>query len=300
MSHDNHHGDHDPNLSHHWENMEQQFNAGKLGMWLFLVQEVLFFSGLFCAYVIYRYNNPEMYEYASQFLDTKWGALNTVVLLISSLTMAMAVRNAQKSQNGLLIMNLILTFVCAGGFMVIKGIEYTAKYEHGTLPGRSFDWDKVLTHEAHTAGHGEHAAGSAENAEAQVAKAPVGVPKVDPTTHKVPGSEPLGFSDHPESGPLSIADNFWLGLKKVREQDGTNIQGDRPPNLHIFFGIYFGMTGLHGIHVLAGMVMIIWLLFGAFKGRFHSGYFTPVDLGALYWHIVDLIWIFLFPLLYLI
>jgi cytochrome c oxidase subunit 3 len=229
MSHE-----HAPHLQHHFDTEEQQFDAGKLGIWLFLATEILLFGGLFCAYAIYRANHPEIFVYAHQFLDKILGGTNTVILLCSSLTMAWAVRASQLGQRTLLIALLSLTLLGGCGFMGIKYVEYKAKWEHGLLPGTHFSHQDE--------GESAAAAGAAK-----------------PGTH-----------------------------------------GKRPSNVQIFFGIYFLMTGLHGIHVLAGMGAIVWILVRSIKGQFGPAYYTPVDFVGLYWHLVDLIWIFLFPLLYLI
>ncbi len=211
------HDEHAPFLAHHFEGHDHQFETGKFGIWVFLFTEILFFSGLFVIYTVYRSMNPEVFQGAAQYLDTTMGAINTCVLIFSSLTAAWAVRCAQLGQKQGLIINLSLTLLCACGFMVIKYIEYTAKFDHGLLPGKWF----------------VEAAG-------------------------------------------------------------------RPDELKTFFGIYFAMTGLHGIHVLCGMGVFAWLLKRAIRGDFTPSYYGPIDFAALYWHLVDLIWIFLFPLLYLI
>jgi cytochrome c oxidase subunit 3 len=227
------HGEHaDPryHLAHHFDTPQQQFDSGKFGIWLFLVTEILFFSGLFCAYAIVRGMHPEIFAYASKTLDTKWGAINTVVLIVSSVTAAWAVRNAQMNQQRWLKINIVLTLLCASAFMCIKYVEYSHKFHVGLMPGYAHVFD------------------------------PSGPEGVE-----------AGLADEP-----------------------------RPENLHLFYACYFGMTGLHGIHVLAGMVVWIWMLVRAFKGQFGPKFFGPIDFSALYWHIVDLIWIYLFPLLYLI
>lgn len=215
-----HHGDghDDPYFQHHFSTKQQQFETSKLGMWLFLATEVLLFGGLFVGFGISQNKFPEAFVAAHHHLQRSLGAINTVVLLISSFTMVMAVWAAQHSKQKLLIGMLIATLLCAGTFMVVKGFEYHHKYEDGLMPGKYFN---------------EH--------------------------------------EHPS-----------------------------PPNQRVFFSFYFMMTGLHGIHVLGGMGAITWLLIRAIKGHFNSNYFTPVDLVGLYWHLVDLIWIYLFPLLYLI
>jgi len=197
--------------------MSQQFDAAKIGMWLFLVTEVLLFGGLFVGYGIMHARHPEAFMAAHHHLDRTMGALNTIVLLISSFTMVMSVWAAQTDRKKLLILFLALTILCAGVFMVVKYFEYSHKFHEGLLPGKYY-------------------------------------------SHK----------------------------------------GDTVPGQFMFFSFYFMMTGLHGIHVLAGMVAIAWLLVRAFKGHFSSQYYSPVDITGLYWHLVDLIWIYLFPLMYLI
>jgi len=197
--------------------MSQQFDTAKLGMWLFLVTEVLLFGGLFVGYGIMHARHPEAFMAAHHHLNRTLGATNTIVLLISSFTMVMAVWSAQTSRRKLCILFLILTLLCAGTFLVVKYFEYAHKFHEGLLPG------KYYTH-----------------------------------------------------------------------------QGDEVPGEFMFFSFYFMMTGLHGVHVLLGMVAISWILLRAMRGHFSSAYYSPVDITGLYWHLVDLIWIYLFPLLYLI
>jgi len=257
MSHE-----HPPHLQHHFDTPEQQFDAGKLGIWLFLATEILLFGGLFCAYAIYRANHPEIFVYAHQFLDKVLGGTNTVVLLCSSLTMAWAVRASQLGQRKLLILLLSLTLLGGFGFMGIKAIEYEQKWKHGLLPG------------THFAPHEEHEAAPAAPAAAKAA--------------------PAGTIQPSATGPAGTV------RPDAAESAPEGAHGKRPSNTQIFFGIYFLMTGLHGLHVLVGMGAIAWILVRAIKGDFGPDYFTPVDFVGLYWHLVDLIWIFLFPLLYLI
>lgn len=208
------HGDH----AHHFKSLDHQTQTNKLGIWMFLVQEILFFSGLFVAYGVYHWFHPEMFFGAHKTLDVTMGAINTVVLIFSSLTMALAVRSAQLKQRGQLMGYLFVTLLCAGTFLVIKYFEYHHKFELGMLPGKFY---------------------------------------------------------------------FYDGLTSFT-------------NPHIFFSIYFAMTGVHGIHVIAGMIAITWLLVRANKGDFDKGYYSPVECVGLYWHLVDLVWIYLFPLLYLV
>jgi cytochrome c oxidase subunit 3 len=273
------HAAHPPHLAHHFNTPKQQFESGKLGMWLFLATEVLMFGGLFCAYAIYRGNHPEIFAYGSQFLDVKWGAINTMILIGSSFTMALAVRAAQLGQQKLLVAMLTVTILCAFGFMGIKYVEYSHKISHGLM------WGKNYAPQAHAESHGEsHGAAQAEPHAA-----------TESVTSDGHAEAPAAPVDRSAIGPAATAPT---GL--APPPSGEAAAPVAPPNVHIFFGIYFAMTGLHGIHVLGGIVVISWLLVGALGGRFGPGYFTPVDLVGLYWHIVDLIWIFLFPLLYLI
>jgi len=234
-------------LAHHFDTPDQQFQAGKLGMWIFLVTEVLLFGGLFCAYAVYRANHPEIFQYAHQFLDKNLGAINTCVLLFSSLTMAWGVRCAQLGQRTGLILCLLVTLLCAFGFLGIKYVEYKHKWQDGLL------W--AGDYKPHVTPHGHASPVEAPAAHAPAAPAPAAAP-------------------------------------------AAQVQAQK--NAGVFFSIYFTMTGLHGIHVVAGMLAIGWILKRAVRGDFSPEYNSPVDLVGLYWHLVDLIWIYLFPLLYLI
>ncbi len=226
-AHGDGHHDHPEYLQHHFDNPAQQESAAKLGMWVFLATEILMFSGLFLAYFIVRSQYPEMVLSAHEQLDWKLGSVNTVVLIFSSLTMALAVRAVQLNNRKQASLMLIITILCACAFMVIKYIEYSSKIEHGLLPG--------IAYAEHTIVEGTHYA----------------------------------------------QEGWWGGPQ-------------------LFFGIYFMMTGLHGLHVVIGIGLLVWLLVKNNRGRFSSEYFTPVENVGLYWHLVDLIWIFLFPLLYLV
>ena len=254
VAHEGGHGhshDHPKHLAHHFETLDQQFDAGKLGIWTFLLTEVLFFSALFVAYTVYRSNYPEVWQFASQYLNTTLGATNTLVLLLSSFTFAWGVRNAMLGQIGLLKMNLAITLLCAGGFMGIKYMEYSHKFHEGTL------WS---------------------------------------------GNEDTIFRLNAEDVPEHIKEHSHAWDN--RDGEFTAAVRDLDPEfrqkLGIFFGVYFCLTGLHGIHVLIGMLLLLWLLLRSMRGDFGPSNFNAIDFGALYWHLVDLIWIFLFPLLYLI
>jgi cytochrome c oxidase subunit 3 len=249
------HGHHDgsPFIQHHYDDAQHQFDSGKLGIWLFLAQEVLFFSALFVAYIINRTQHPEIFEYASMYLDVKMGAINTLVLIASSFTAAYAVRCAQlKNQRGLVIC-LAFTLVCAFSFLTVKYFEYSHKGHIGTLYGAKF----------------------------KPIEDPYGVPLVTEGAAGAHGATAHGATAHGADG-------------------STKTPVQPPAKTNMFFTLYFAMTGLHGIHVLFGIFVFIWLLVRAIKGHFTPDYYGPIDYAALYWHLVDLIWIFLFPLFYLI
>jgi len=215
------HEEHNPYHQHHFTTMEQQFDTSKLGMWTFIATEVLMFGGLFVGFGISQGKYPQEFVEAHHHLQRWAGALNTIVLLVSSWTMVMAVNAAQNNKRKQLRNYLLFTMICAFIFLGVKYYEYSHKFEEGLLPGMFY----------HTQ-----------------------------ATDSSPGSH--GYPT--------------------------------------FFAFYFMMTGLHGIHIVIGIVMMWWLYIKAGKGMFSSSYYTPVDLIGLYWHIVDVIWIYLFPLYYLI
>lgn len=206
-------------VAHHFKDSDHEVEASKFGLWLFLMTEILMFGGLFVGYAIFHSMYPEIFKTGSTFLDWRLGALNTVILLISSFTVVMAIYSAQKNNKKWVLINLYITLICAAGFMIVKFFEYSHKIHEGLLPGSLFSYTGV---------------------EAEVASLP------------------------------------------------------------LYFSFYFMMTGLHGSHVIAGMVLIGWLIVRAHKGHFGPNYYTPVECVGLFWHLVDLIWIYLFPLLYLV
>ena len=314
-AHGDGHGHHDPNqypyLAHHFDSPQQQFEAGKLGIWLFLLTEVLFFAGLFCAYTVYRAIRPEVFVYAHYFLDTKLGAVNTCVLLLSSLTAAWAVRNAQLRQHKMLMANIVVTIACACTFMVVKYFEYSHKVHDGLLWGPNFDpkhqvWELDGFKQKHPeaaeyAVKLERAAKAKAAAAAATPAVPAGAAPATPAapagaapvTGQEKAPERLGKPTVEEVEPLLAA---GLVGPKAEKPEGVS----RPRNAHVFFSVYFFMTGLHGLHVLIGIGIWIWMLLKAKRHEFGPDYFGPIDYAALYWHLVDLIWIYLFPLLYLI
>ena len=233
------HAVHHPALQHHFETMQQQKEASTLGMWVFLLTEVLFFGGLFFAYMLYRVWYFEAFAEASRTLDIGLGAFNTAVLIGSSLTMALAVRAAQTNERSATVRWLILTMILGAVFLGVKVVEYADKFEHHHVPGASYLWE--APHEAEAAG----AAAAADHAPA-------------------PGAAQMQLFTQ------------------------------------IFFSLYFTMTGLHALHMIIGIALMSVITWMAWKGRFDSHYYTPVEMAGLYWHFVDLVWIFLFPLLYLV
>ena len=305
--HDHGHGDHGhgdhgkyPFLAHHFDTPLQQFESGKLGMWVFLATEVLFFGALFVMYAILRFKNPEVFSYAANYLDTILGGVNTCVLILSSLTMAVGVRAAQTNKKGLLSLCLALTLAGAIGFLVIKYFEYTHKFHLNLKWGQAFyqpvtDADAQAAKVEPTPVANPVLAITSPNPSAGAAVEPiVQLPPSDATAIAAPKTGPDGVA--PAEMVAAAGEAVHVGHKT-----GPHLlDPEMPANTHQFFAIYYLMTGLHGIHVLIGVGVIGWLLWGSLKGRYGSGYYTPVDLVGLYWHVVDLVWIFLFPLFYLI
>ncbi len=291
-------------VDHHFENADQQYQSAKLGMWVFLATEILFFGGLFVAYAVYRANHPEVFVFGHHFLDKSLGALNTVILIFSSLTAAWAVRAAQLRQIRLLKLMLVLTMLCAFCFMGIKAVEYNSKWKHGLLWAGSYDPHvdhdepivEITTEESLHVDGGEIDAevvseaqrvGDADLIEVESVAVDVVEDASTGTTGDQSNIAPAA------AGPAGLA----VSDDGVSEELAVEVE---PANAQTFFSIYFLMTGLHGIHVLGGIGAFVWLLIGARRGDFDNGHFTRVDMVALYWHVVDLIWIYLFLLLYLI
>jgi len=311
--HDGHHGHHGPDdhhghsqypfLAHHFETPAQQFDSGKLGMWLFLATEILFFGGLFAAYAVLRFKNPEVFAYSANYLDTIMGGINTCVLIASSLTMALAVRFAQTNKIKAMIVCLVLTFMGAVGFMVIKYFEYTHKIHDHLVWGSTFyvppDEEVKVAVTTEPAAVAEAPAPTFQTVaekEAVPATAMYAMPAAEASVIAKPALGPAGLA-----APTGEATAVEADPEQSDEPAMDHLEDPKMPvNTHQFFAIYYAMTGLHGIHVVVGMIVIGWLIWRGMRGEFGSHYYTPVDLGGLYWHIVDLIWIFLFPLFYLI
>jgi cytochrome c oxidase subunit 3 len=277
------HAGHPEHLAHHFESPRQQLESARLGMWIFIATEILFFGGLLCAYAVYRSNHPEIFVWAHHFLDKSLGALNTIILICSSLTAAWAVRAAQLRQRRMLIGMLALTLVFATAFLGVKYTEYSHKWKHGLLWASRFDPHLETGHEP--------------SAPADEAAADPGDP--EPPAAETAETQPQERSALPPAatGPPGLADPAADASTSSAAPDQ---HAEAPHNARVFFSIYFLLTGLHGIHVLGGMAAMLWLLLRILRGQLTDGYFTPVDMVALYWHLVDLIWIYLFLLLYLI
>ncbi|WP_404306304.1 cytochrome c oxidase subunit 3 [Neorhodopirellula lusitana] len=398
-----HDHDHPEWLAHHFESPEQQFDSGKLGIWIFLVTEVLFFSGMFCAYAIFRMLRPEVFEGCSQFLNTKLGAINTGVLLFSSLTMAWAVRCAQTEEHKKLAALIATTLSCAMVFLGVKSIEYSHKWGMGLLPPGSYFYNEANPHPTmeqlvqqhgftestayflhnslyflcapfalitigvaiwgvmafignkkfqfecakplfvvclsfflgvglgmflesgnaaeHGAGHGEHDVAQVDGDHGHDAHAAGETHDHEAHADAATESELAGGDDIAvemlAAQDLNTGAKGLLKAKHAQAELATghivgadtevdmgihsaeqNVQTKRQAG--VFFGIYYCMTGVHAIHILAGIGVLVWLLVRAIRQDFNKQYFGPVDYVGLYWHIVDMIWIYLFPLLYLI
>ena len=203
--------------AHQFETAEQQYETSTLGMWAFLITEIMFFGGLFAGFIVYVSFYAEGFAVGSRHLDLTLGTVNTAVLLGSSLTMAMAVRSAQLGRRNRLLLFLAFTLALGFVFLGIKSVEYSHKFHEHLVPGPNFHVDSPLTQ-----------------------------------------------------------------------------------NVQLFFSFYFAMTGMHALHMVVGAGLLTWLMVGAARGRFSSEYFTPVEVTGLYWHFVDIVWIFLFPTLYLV
>ena len=225
-------------LQHHFENMEQQREAGTLGMWIFLVTEIMFFGGMFLAYTLYRSFYPAAFASASNHLDITLGAVNTGVLILSSFTMALAVYFTQIGKQRPQILCLVLTLVLGLTFLGIKAVEYHDKYEDRLIPGHLIPGRSFGPEVAHEGDHDPH------------------------KLHLLPGAT-------------------------VRQ-------------VELFYWIYFAMTGMHALHMVIGAGLLTFLIIYSAKGRYDPEYHSPVEVIGLYWHFVDIVWIFLFPLLYLL
>jgi cytochrome c oxidase subunit III len=232
------HGEHPPYLRHHFENTAQQADAAGFAMWLFLLTEVMFFGGMFTAYLIYRNWYYPAFVAASHQLNIFWGTLNTAVLITSSFTMAMGVWCAEVRKQSGLVLCLVLTFILGLGFLGIKTIEYKEKIDKHHVPGFHYSLQSFLD----------------------------------------PASDPEIYNEYHDK-PLAL---------------------DMARHTEVYFSLYFAMTGMHALHMIIGIALLGYMIFRARAGAYTAGHVTFVENFGLYWHFVDIIWIFLFPLLYLI
>ena len=230
------HHEHPAHLRHHFMSLEQQQETASFGMWLFLLTEIMFFGGMFTAYLIYRNWYYPAFVAGSHTLDITLGTFNTLLLIVSSFTMAMGVWCAETRRQKGLVWSLIATIILGLGFLGIKTIEYKEKFELHHVPGASFD--------------------------------------------------AMSFVNVP--------------LDKDGKPKDKALAPDMATHTEIYFSLYFAMTGMHAVHMIIGIGILFVLLYKAAKGAYSTGHITTIENFGLYWHFVDIVWIFLFPLLYLI
>jgi cytochrome c oxidase subunit 3 len=297
---DTHKGYHQKGLQHQFNDMQQQQESATIGMWMFLVQEIMFFGGLFTVYLVYRSRYPMAFAAGSNHLDAFWGGLNTLVLIVSSLTMALTVYYAQKSNRVMQIVMILLTMFFGSVFLGVKVIEYTDKYNHGLVPVTG--WNKKtprqeiaavtletkVSAESKQSNGGDHAAEHSSSHEK-----PYVNENGDFQWHY--GGEDLVMLAKKE-GWLTKAEEIGYFNPITKEFDPKLFQD----KVRIFYWLYFAMTGLHALHMIIGLMIMSWLLWKAWQGTFSAEYYSPVEISGLYWHFVDIVWIFLFPLLYLL
>lgn len=295
-SHADTHDHHAPGLQHQFEDMKQQEESVSIGMWMFLVQEIMFFGGLFTAYMVFRWRFPMAFAAGSNHLDAFWGGLNTIVLIVSSLTMALTVYYAQKSNRNMQVIMIVLTMIFGATFLGVKVVEYTDKYNHGLVPVSG------LNKKVKEVDHSQHAESSGAY--------------VLPWETKVAAAETsAGHEEKPYINPRGEFQwNYGHDLVVQAEKGGYLTESEKihyyssgvidphkfQERVRMFYYIYFVMTGLHALHMIVGLVLMAWLLWKAWLGTFSADYFSPVEMSGLYWHFVDIVWIFLFPLLYLL
>lgn len=291
---DTHHGHHhgvDQPLNIQFEDIDQQNECYMVGMWSFLVTEIMFFGALFLLYSIYRTHYFSAYLDAHHFLDVKWGTTNTTVLLISSWTMVMAVWSAQQGKKWPMIAFLAVTCLCAFAFMGVKYIEYSGKIREGLFPNNSFNYAKALHElEKEHGGGGAAAAPVAHNAEEGHAGGDE--EEVEPN--------PANFDHAPKEGFNASVATPTKSLAHAVVSSDTIKEEIRAKRARLFFSIYFTMTGLHGVHVLVGIIMMSILMWMRAVDHIAVRDYMPTEMIGLYWHFVDIVWIFLFPLMYLI
>ena len=276
---------HPPGLQHQFEDMAQQQESDSIGMWMFLVQEIMFFGGLFTSYLVFRSKYPMAFAAGSNHLNVYWGAGNTVVLIVSSLTMALAVHYAQLGKRNLQCICIILTMIFGATFLGVKAIEYKEKYDDGLVPFTGLNLrTKVGDVEEHKPPTGETVAPEEKEAEK---------PYVNPHSEFQWTNVELVKKGQEE--------NILTKAEQIGYFSNGNIDPDKfRDKVRIFFWIYFAMTGLHALHMIVGLGIMLWILWRAWRSEFTREYYAPVEMAGLYWHFVDIVWIFLFPLLYLL
>ncbi|MEO5857355.1 MAG: cytochrome c oxidase subunit 3 [Pyrinomonadaceae bacterium] len=295
---------HAPGLQHQFEDMKQQEESVSIGMWAFLVQEIMFFGGLFTAYLVFRSRFPLAFAEASNHLNAFWGGLNTLVLIVSSLTMALAVFYAQRGNRNMQVIMIVLTMIFGATFLGVKAIEYTDKYNTGLIPVTGWN-KKVKEADVQHAGEPARREGAfvlpliETKAEASSANEEHSAPYVNPK-----GEFQWNAGRHVFDYAIE-KEKSGKPYLTAAERVGYFSNGEFDPNkyrdkIRIFYFIYFVMTGLHALHMVVGLGLMAWLLWAAFRGSFSGEYFAPVEMSGLYWHFVDIVWIFLFPLLYLL
>ena len=268
--------------------MGQQEESVTIAMWMFLVQEIMFFGGLFTAYLVFRSRYPMAFAAGSNHLDAFWGGLNTIVLIVSSLTMALTVYYAQKGNRNMQVIMIVLTMGFGATFLGVKAIEYTDKFNHGLVPIAGLN-KKIKPAGEHG---GEYAAGHEKPCWDVDHNAPV-----------VEHENPRGEFMWTDCSLVKKAQdgNFLTTAEKIGYFSNGEIDADKfRDRVRIFFWIYFVMTGLHALHMIVGLGLMTWLLYKAARGTYNREYYMPVEMSGLYWHFVDIVWIFLFPLLYLL
>jgi len=298
------HDYHPPGLQHQFEDMAQQAESDSIGMWMFLVQEIMFFGGLFTVYLVFRSKYPMAFAAGSNHLDVFWGTVNTLVLIVSSLTMALAVHYAQLGKRNLQVILIFLTMVLGTVFLGVKAIEYTNKYYEGIVPVKGLNLrtpKKTVHSSAITAA--EHSPTDPDFENRQSLDSPSSVEKkegehneheyVNPTADFVWEDASLAVKAR-DAGYLTADEK--IGYFSNGEIDTAKFRD----KVRIFYWIYFAMTGLHALHMIIGLGIMTWLLWKAWKGTFTAEFYAPVEMSGLYWHFVDIVWIFLFPLLYLL
>ncbi len=276
---------HQPGLQHQFEDMGQQEESVSIGMWLFLVQEIMFFGGLFTVYLVFRSKYPMAFAAGSNHLNAFFGGLNTIVLIVSSLTMALTVYYAQRGNRNMQVILIVLTMIFGATFLGVKAIEYSDKYNDGLVPVAGLNKQAKPAH-------------TEEHAEAN-ARPCYEVKHGEEHEYVNPKGE---FQWHDCSlAKLALDGNYLTPSERIGYFSNDQIDAQKfRDKVLIFFWIYFVMTGLHALHMIVGLGLMTWLLWKAWKNTFTAEYFAPVEMSGLYWHFVDIVWIFLFPLLYLL